>query len=63
MRKEKDQPVLRRWVLPILAFCGSCFMILACVLGHGMACFWYMIVFAVIMFIGKLVRKSGRTAA
>jgi len=63
MRKEKDQPALRRWVFPILAFCGSCFMILACILGHRMACFWYMIVFAVIMAIGALVRKSGRNAA
>ena len=58
MRKEKDQPVLRRFVLPILALCGSVFMVIACIFGHGMACAWYMIVFAVIMAIGWLVNKS-----
>ena len=60
MRKEKDQPVLRRFVLPILALCGSVFMIVACALSHRMACVWYLIVFAVIMVIGGLVDKSRK---
>ena len=60
MRKEKDQPVLRRFVLPILALCGSVFMVIACILGHGMGCVWYLIVFAVIMVIGLLVDKSRK---
>ena len=60
MRKEKDQNVLRRFVLPILALCGSVFMVVACILGHGISCLWYLIVFAVIMFIGWLVDKSRR---
>ncbi len=57
MRKEKGLPVMRRFVLPILAFGGSLFMIIACVLSHRMACFWYMIVFAVVMVIGEIFRK------
>ena len=60
MRKEKDQPVLRRFVLPILALCGSVFMVIACILGHGMACVWYLIVFAVIMAIGWLVARNRK---
>ncbi len=60
MRKEKDQPVLRRFVFPILALCGSLFMVLACALSHRMACVWYLIVFAVIMVIGGLVDKSRK---
>lgn len=60
IRKEKDQNVLRRFIMPILALCGSVFMIVACVLGHKMACVWYLIVFAVIMTIGGLVNKSGK---
>ena len=60
MRKEKDQPVLRRFVLPILALCGSVFMVIACILGHGMGCVWYLIVFAVNMVIGLLVDKSRK---
>ena len=60
MRKEKDQSVLRRFVMPILALCGSVFMVIACILGHGMGCVWYLIVFAVIMAIGMLVEKSKK---
>ena len=60
MRKEKDESVVKRFVLPILAFCGSVFMVIACIIGHGMACFWYLIVFAVIMAIGFLVDTSSK---
>ena len=58
MRKEKDQSVMKRFVLPILAFCGSCFMILACVVSHGIACVWYFIVFAIVMVIGYFFEKT-----
>ena len=58
MRKEKDQPVIRRFVFPILALCGSVFMVVACVFSHKMACLWYLIVFAVIMAIGALVNRK-----
>lgn len=60
MRKEKDQPVLRRFVLPILAMCGSVFMVVACVFSHQIACLWYLIVFGVIMVIGGLVDRSKK---
>ena len=60
MRKEKDQPVLRRFILPILALCGSVFMVIACIFSHGMGCVWYLIVFAVVMGIGALVDKSRK---
>ena len=52
MRKEKDQNILRRFIMPILAFCGAAFMVFACAVSHRMACVWYLIVFAVIMGIG-----------
>ncbi len=54
MRKEKDQDIVHRFVLPILALCGSAFMILASIMSHGMGCLWYLIVFAVVMAIGAL---------
>ena len=60
MRKEKDQNAVRRFVFPILALCGSIFMVFACILSHKWACFWYMIVFAVIMVIGALLDKSRK---
>ena len=55
MRKEKDQPPVRRFVLPILALCGSVFMVIASIFSHGMGCVWYLIVFAVVMIIGFFV--------
>ena len=60
MRKEKDQPVLRRFVLPGLALCGSVFMVIASIFSHGMGCVWYLIVFAAVMAIGALVDRSGK---
>jgi APA family basic amino acid/polyamine antiporter len=60
MRKEKDQNVVRRFVLPGLAFCGSVFMVIACVFSHRMCCLWYLIVFAVIMAIGAFVNRSKK---
>ena len=52
MRKEKDQSLVRRFVMPILALCGSVFMVIASVFSHGIGCLWYLVVFAVIMAIG-----------
>mgnify|MGYP002524433041 CR=1 FL=1 len=52
IKKATDESAIRRYVLPLLAICGSLFMIYACIMGHGMACFWYLIVFAVVMAIG-----------
>ena len=59
MRKESDLPAFRRFVMPILAMCGSAFMVLACIISHKWACVWYLIVFAVIMCIGALVNKKN----
>ena len=60
MRKEKEQNVVRRFVMPILALCGSAFMVIACVFSHGTSCLWYLIVFAVVMAIGYAVDKSRK---
>ena len=60
MRKEKDQSLVRRFVMPILAMCGSAFMVVACVVSHKMACLWFMIFYAVIMLIGWLLDAPNR---
>ena len=62
MRKEKDQPLLKRFIMPTLAFCGSVFMVIACIVSHKWGCFWYLIVFAVVMFFGWLVNKKKKIA-
>lgn len=53
MRKEKDEPVMTRFVLPILATISSVFMVYACLVGHGIANLWYLIVFAAVMLVGN----------
>ena len=60
MRKEKDQNVVRRFVLPILATGGSIFMVIASVFSHRWGCFWYLIVFTVVMVIGALVERNRK---
>lgn len=60
MKKEKEQSVGRRFVLPCLAIAGSLFMVYASIVGHKMENFWYLIVFAVIMLIGGLLRGKKR---
>ncbi len=52
MKKEKDLPVLKRFVMPVLSVMGCIFMVVAAWLAHGMSAVYYLIVFAVIMFIG-----------
>ena len=60
MRKEKKQNVLRRFILPGLALAGSIFMVIACIFSHRMGCFWYIIVFAVVLAIGALLNKQKK---
>lgn len=58
MKKEKDERPLYRYVLPVLALIGSLFMVMATILGHGMGCVWYLIVFAVVSAIGMCFSKT-----
>ena len=60
MRKEKDLGIGKRFVLPILAMCGSVFMVIASIFSHRMGVVWYLIVFAVVMAIGLLVDKKRK---
>jgi APA family basic amino acid/polyamine antiporter len=57
MRKEKSENALRRFVLPTLAFIGSVFMVIACIIGHGIGCLWYLIVFALVMLLGAFLNR------
>ncbi|MBR3396137.1 MAG: hypothetical protein IKG76_10195, partial [Firmicutes bacterium] len=54
MRKAKDESTVRRFVIPVLAIAGSLFMVYASIVGHGMENFWYLIVFAAVMLVGRL---------
>ena len=58
IKKATDETATRRYVLPLLAICGSLFMIYASIMGHGIACFWYLIVFAAVMAVGFAFSKE-----
>ncbi len=60
MRKEKEQNLLRRFIMPSLAVCGAVFMIFASILSHGWGCLWYLIVFGIIMTIGGLANRRSK---
>lgn len=60
MRKEKDENILRRFIMPGLTICGCAFMVYACAISHGIACVWYLIVFAVVMSIGHLLYQRKK---
>lgn len=69
MKKEKNLPVMKRFVLPTLGLIGSAFMVFAALYSHGYVYYknakeigefscpvlFYLIVFAVIMVIGALL--------
>lgn len=58
IKKATDETAMRRYILPLLAICGSLFMIYASIMGHGIACFWYLIVFAAVMAVGFAFSKE-----
>ena len=75
MRKEKELPALKRFVLPSLGIIGSAFMVFAAIYSHGYAPYiaakeagegftcpvlFYLIVFAVIMAAGMAFMKSKK---
>lgn len=74
MIKAKDVSPIKRFVLPTLAIIGSCFMIFAAFYAHGFAPFMaakaegkfacpiiaYLIVFAIIMIIGKFLSNKNK---
>ena len=72
IKKEKDLGVFKRFVLPSLAIVACSFMVFAAVYAHGITPYlaarkegkfslpvlFDLIVFAMIMFLGKLVKGS-----
>ncbi len=73
MKKEKDLGVFKRFVLPILSLIACLFMVFAAVYAHGITPYlkaseagefsfpvlFYLIVFAVVMFLGFVFRRRG----
>ncbi len=62
MMREKDLGVFKRFVLPVLALLSCLFMMVAACIAHGISVVFYLIIFAVIMCVGALLRHSSRAA-
>ncbi len=74
MKKEKDLGVFKRFILPTLAIIACAFMVYAAVYAHGITPYlsakangtfsipvlFYLIVFAVILLLGAIFRKSKK---
>lgn len=60
--REKEQHAVKRFVMPILGIFGCLFMVYAAIAAHGQAVLWYLLVFAVIMLVGMLLRGKNRKA-
>ncbi len=74
MIKEKELGFVKRFLLPVLALAACGFMVFAAVYAHGITPYlnakangefsfpvlFYLILFAIIMFVGALVRKSKK---
>jgi len=60
MKKEKDESVMRRFVLPILALISSVFVVYACIASKKMTVVWYLVVFALVMGLGAVYFKKNK---
>ena len=74
MVKEKELNFVKRFLLPIVAIASCCFMVFAAVYAHGITPYlnakangefafpvlFYLILFAIIMFVGAILRKSDK---
>jgi len=74
MIKEKDLGFVKRFLLPVLSLAACCFMVFAAVYAHGVTPYlnakangefsfpvlFYLIIFAVIMIAGAVVRKGKK---
>lgn len=60
MQRERDLSAFKRFVMPLLAICGSLFMIYAACRAHGMAVVAYLIIFGCVMFVGVFWSREKR---
>ena len=61
MKKSKDVGIVKRFIVPALAIIGSAFMVCACIVGHGIANLYFLIVFVVFMVIGRVIANRPLT--
>lgn len=55
IKKEKELSAFKRILMPIVSICGCLFMIIAACFSHRLAVVAYLIVFIIVMIIGRMV--------
>lgn len=60
MKREKNLHPVKRYVMPVLAILSCLFIVGASISSHGVDVLWYLLVFAVIMAIGLLLRGKKK---
>ncbi|MDD3350139.1 MAG: APC family permease [Eubacteriales bacterium] len=58
--KEKELNGFKRFIMPGLSIVGCVFMVIAACFAHGMAVVYYLIIFAIIMFVGVFFRNTRK---
>lgn len=56
--RAKTEGFFKRFIIPVLAIAGSCFMIYACIIAHTMENVWFLLVAAAIMAFGAFYCKQ-----
>lgn len=59
MRRAERLNVFKRFVMPSLAVCGCVFMVYAAFAGYGTTVFYYLIVYAAIMAVGRCFYRKA----
>lgn len=59
IKKEKEMRLFHRLIVPFFGILASCFMVLAAVISLRQAVIYYLLMFAVIMVIGLILKNYG----
>lgn len=63
MVKAKEEPPLRRKIIPSMAICGCVFMVLAAFLSYGADLIGYFVIYGVVMALGAYFQKKNKEKA
>ena len=59
--KSKELKPFQRFVMPVLALGGCCFMVYAAFAAYGATVWYYLIIFVVVMAVGNLFYRKAKT--
>ena len=60
MVKEKSLSFFNRYLMPFLSICACIFMMIAACYAHGQDVIFFLIIYAVVMVLGMMLRDSKK---